>query len=180
MGFNTKSIEFNLIVAFDKNRGIGLHGDLPWRIPEEIKHFKNVTTTTEGSEMQNAVIMGRKTWDSIPEKFRPLSNRKNIIVTKSNPSLPGGVLKADSLSGAIWLAALFQTSIERIFVIGGASIYEQAIKMPNCRYIYATEINKAYDCDVFFPKFLDKYKFKFSMLPNNSNYTHCLYERKSE
>ena len=74
-------IKFSLVVAMDEERGIGKQGTLAWRLPADLKHFKEITTEVKDMKKQNAVIMGRKTWESLPEKFRPLPQRLNIVVT---------------------------------------------------------------------------------------------------
>lgn len=93
-----------IIVAATKSNGIGLNGQLPWRLPKEIKYFAQVTSNApEGT--QNAVIMGRNTWESIPKKFRPLPNRLNVVIT-SNPDYALYVYSLKSLftftHGNIW------------------------------------------------------------------------------
>ena len=82
-------MKFNLIVAAcGKSLGIGFNGELPWRLKSEMKHFASTTSTTKDPTKKNAVIMGRKTWESIPAKFRPLKNRFNIVLSrKSNYEL---------------------------------------------------------------------------------------------
>ena len=78
-------MKFNLIVAVcGKSFGIGNNGQLPWRLKSEMKHFASTTTTTKDTSKRNAVIMGRKTWDSIPRKFRPLKNRLNLVLSRQN------------------------------------------------------------------------------------------------
>ena len=83
-------MKFNLIVAVcGKSMGIGNKGQLPWRLKSEMKHFASTTTTTKDPSKRNAVIMGRKTWESIPIKFRPLKNRLNLVLSRQNDfSLP--------------------------------------------------------------------------------------------
>lgn len=73
---------FSVIVAAAPNRGIGRGGELPWRLPGDMAFFKKTTTAASSDALRNAVIMGRKTWDSIPAKFRPLGARLNVIVTR--------------------------------------------------------------------------------------------------
>ena len=86
-------IPFSLIVAMDSQNGIGKNGQLPWHLPADLKHFKEITCTVRDPKKQNVVLMGRKTWDSIPEKFRPLPGRINVVLTR-HPDLkfPLGVL----------------------------------------------------------------------------------------
>jgi len=139
---------FSIIVAMDQNRGIGKGGKLPWSIPDDMKYFKKVTTATEEPSKCNAVIMGRITWESIPDKFRPLKGRVNIVITRNkNFVLPQGVKKAESLTDAL---KLIDDTVESVFVIGGGQIYHEAIQMPECRTICSTEIDDAFDCDVVF------------------------------
>jgi dihydrofolate reductase len=78
-----QNIKLNLIVAMcNSNLGIGINGEIPWRLPTDMKHFASVTTFTEDKKKINAVIMGRLTWLSIPKKFRPMPNRLNVIILK--------------------------------------------------------------------------------------------------
>jgi len=132
---------FHIIAAMDLNRGIGKNNDLAWRLKGDMKHFKETTT---GS----SVIMGRKTWESLPEAFRPLPNRENIVLTR-NPdySLPDGVVLAGSLDEALQLA-----SEDYIYVIGGATLYAEAIQHKDCKGMSITLVNGEFDCDAFFPE----------------------------
>ncbi len=154
-------ISFSVIVAIDLQGGIGKAGSLPWHLPGDMKHFKTLTTKTNIPQKQNLVIMGRKTWDSIPQRFRPLPDRLNLVLTrKQNPDFPSNVLFADSLEKGL---KLVQTSrhkekIADIFVIGGEQIFEVALKMPACKKLYLTQIEYTFDCDTFFPKFEQQFK----------------------
>jgi len=132
---------FSLVVATDRNRGIGVGGKLPWRLREDMRHFRELTT---GSD--NSVIMGRKTWESIPDKFRPLPGRRNVVMTKNgNYKVPDGVWISASLDGALAVQA------SNIFVIGGAEVYAEAIDHPGCKDMYLTRVQGEYECDTFFP-----------------------------
>src|SRR3989338_1802540 len=111
---------FNIVVAMDQNRGIGLDGKLPWHLKCDLRHFKEITTKTRDKNKRNAVIMGRKTWDSLPVRFRPLPDRVNVVITR-NTSLefPQGVSRADRLDQALELltkGALSKT-VEGVYVI---------------------------------------------------------------
>jgi len=75
---------FSLVVAATQRGGIGLNNSIPWKLSTDMKFFKKVTSTTTDASKLNAVIMGRKTWDSIPQKFRPLPGRLNIVLTRSS------------------------------------------------------------------------------------------------
>lgn len=136
-------MDFTIIAAIDANRGIGVNNTLPWHLPSDLKHFKE---TTDGG----TVIMGRKTWESIPEKFRPFKNRLNIVIsTQSNLNLPEGVLLANSLDQALEMAH------EQAFVIGGAQLFAHAIVHENCQRIILTLIANDFTCDAFFPQIPD-------------------------
>lgn len=131
----------------DEARGIGRDGDLAWRIPADLKWFRAVTVGAGGQ----SVIMGRKTWDSIPGKFRPLPERHNLVLSRSRElELPDGVELAACLDSALTLAQSRQAAI---FVIGGGTIYAEAIQHPRCRRIYLTEVQGSFDCDTFLPAF---------------------------
>lgn len=124
----------SLIVATDRNRGIGINNTLPWRLPEDLAFFKR---TTSG----HPIIMGRKTFDSIG---RPLPNRRNIVVTRNAGWTKEGVERAGSLEEAVRIAGDGE-----VFVIGGAQIYVDAINVAD--KLIVTEIDAVYDCDAFFP-----------------------------
>ncbi len=126
--------QLTLIVAVDRNNGIGVNNTLPWRLPEDLAFFKK---TTSG----HAIIMGRKTFDSIG---RPLPNRRNIVVTRNPGWAHAGVERAASLEEATRIAGEGE-----VFVIGGAQIYTDAIRVAD--KLIVTEIGATYDCDAFFP-----------------------------
>lgn len=123
-----------LIVATDRNGGIGINNTLPWRLPEDLAFFKR---TTSG----HAIIMGRKTFDSIG---RPLPNRRNIVVSRNPGWSHDGTERAGSLAEAVQLAGAGE-----VFVIGGAQIYVDAVVLAD--KLIVTEIAAIYDCDAFFP-----------------------------
>ncbi len=141
---------FSIIVAFDSNRGIGKNGQLAWHLPLDLKHFKDITGALKDPSKKNAVIMGRKTWETLPQKFRPLPGRVNVVLSKKGLlNLPSGVLSCHSLDEA--LDELSQPVIENVFVIGGEQIYAHAIDHPLCQKLYVTHIEGQYGCDAFFP-----------------------------
>ncbi len=155
-------IPFNIIVAVDENSGIGKGGKLPWHLSADLKHFKAITTKTTSPGKKNAVIMGRKTWDSLPEKFQPLPGRINIVLSRNEAlSLPDGVLKAESLEKAINLVQdSLKDAVEEVFVIGGAEVFCAAIgASDSAKKIYVTRILKNFHCDTVLPKhFLSNFK----------------------
>lgn len=127
------------IVAVDNNWGIGYKGNLLESIPNDLKHFKEITTN-------GIVIMGRKTWDSLPKK--PLPNRMNIVIT-SKPIGKSNGAYFWSLEQTIGFIQLHHEERE-IFIIGGGQIYEKLF--PFCRKVYLTKILKEYkDVDTYFP-----------------------------
>jgi dihydrofolate reductase len=143
--------QFACVVAADDLRGIGDGGDLPWpRLRGDLAHFRRLTTETRDGARQNAVIMGRVTWASIPERFRPLPGRINIIVSRA-VTVNDGVVVAPGLNQA--LAAGCALGAESLFVVGGAQLYAAAILDARCRAIYYTRISGSYACDRFFPPF---------------------------
>lgn len=152
---------FSIVVAMDQNRGIGRDGKLPWHFKCDLRHFKEVTTKTRDKTRRNAVIMGRKTWDSLPAQFRPLPDRVNIVITRNdNLKFPRGVLRASGLEQALELLTkgTLSNTVEAVYVIGGAQIFEQAIARKECRKIYLTQILHSFGCDTFFPPFADHFQ----------------------
>jgi dihydrofolate reductase len=123
-----------LVVAIDARRGIGIDNQLPWRLPEDLAHFKRVTTG-------HPIIMGRKTFDSIG---RPLPNRRNIVVTHNPEWRHDGVDAVTSLADAIALAGG-----ERACIIGGAQIFNESMHIAD--ELIVTEIAHTFNCDTFFP-----------------------------
>uniref|UniRef100_A0A7S2S702 Bifunctional dihydrofolate reductase-thymidylate synthase n=1 Tax=Eucampia antarctica TaxID=49252 RepID=A0A7S2S702_9STRA len=147
-----------IVAAATTSRGIGIGGKLPWRLSDDMAHFKHVTCTPPNIGQTNAVIMGRKTWDSIPAKFRPLDNRTNVILTRdpSKVTLPESaehILVVTSLEEATEkLAAL--NSLGDIFVIGGGEVYNKAIETGLVKRVIYTEVLDVPDdsnFDTFFP-----------------------------
>jgi len=127
-----------LIWAMAKNRVIGKDGDLPWRLPEDLKHFRRNT-------VGHAVIMGRKTWDSLG---RPLGRRRNIVVSRTLTEAPAGAELAGSLDDAI---ALARQTDEEPRIIGGAQLYAAAL--PQATELIVTELDDEHDGDTVFPEF---------------------------
>lgn len=126
----------SIIVAIDEKWLIGKKGGLPWRLPADLKHFKDLTTG-------HTVIMGRKTYDSIA---KPLPNRINIVVSRTNDLNIPGCITVRSLKEALAAAP----DNQEIFVMGGAEIYDQFL--PLAQKLYLTQIHHQFDGDIFFPK----------------------------
>lgn len=138
----------SLIAALSNNRVIGKNNDLPWRLPDDMKYFMQ---TTKG----HCVIMGRKNYDSLPVKFRPLPDRINIVITRQKNFEAPGCHVVHSLEEALNIATLQLE--EEVFIIGGAEIYRQALPLAHC--LFLTEINADIEGDTFFPVF-DKAKYR--------------------
>jgi dihydrofolate reductase len=129
----------HLIYARAANGVIGRKGTMPWHLPEDLAHFKRTT-------LGCPVIMGRKTWDSLPPRFRPLPGRANIVVTRDAAWTAEGALVAHSLEAA---RALCPPDSDA-WVIGGAQIYAQAL--PLASQVVVTEINQVFEGDAFAPE----------------------------
>ena len=117
-----------IVAALKPSLGIGNNGKMPWRLRKEIRYFKDVTSKTTVENSRNAVIMGRKTWESIPVKFRPLPDRLNIILSRSyeNEIIDENIIHANSVESSL----SFMSNIDRVFIIGGAEIYNDLINNP--------------------------------------------------
>jgi len=142
------------IVAIDEENGIGKDNDLVWDLPEDLKHFQTITQKTEDPKKTNMVIMGRNTWESIPEKHRPLKNRVNVVLSRNAQYKAEGAQTATSIDDAI---ATINEKIEKIFIIGGASIYAHSINREDLTGLYITKIEKTYDCDTFYPEIPERF-----------------------
>lgn len=142
---------FDIVVAMDQKNGIGKNNQLAWTLPPDMAHFKEITTQTRDPKKINAVVMGRTTWESLPERFRPLPNRLNIVLTtRVDWVLPQGVLLSGNFP-EVFERLEARSDVESVFVIGGASVYAQAVKTSACRRIYLTRIFQDFTCDTFFP-----------------------------
>lgn len=149
--------KFDIVVAADLNRCIGKNGTLPWRLPGDMRNFRELTTKSIKPGIQNAVIMGRKTWESLPPKMRPLPERLNVVLTRQGDyDLPEGVIKAASLGAA--LEFLSTIDINRIFVLGGGEVYAEALLHTDCDAIYLTEVHGSFECDTYFPEFKNEFQ----------------------
>jgi len=128
----------HMIYARARNGVIGNLGQLPWHLPEDLAHFKRTT-------LGQPVVMGRVTWESLPEKFRPLPGRSNVVVSRQTSFSAAGAQLASSLEAAM---ALFPTT-EIIWLIGGAQLYAQGLSIAS--QIVVTEIDADYEGDAFAP-----------------------------
>ncbi|KAF8943192.1 hypothetical protein BGZ47_005691 [Haplosporangium gracile] len=188
---------FSIVVAADRAMGIGKNGGLPWRLRKDMALFAKITSkVVQGGQdatgelthqtRVNACIMGRKTWESIPRKFRPLTNRFNVIVSrdphylddkpeKSNPL----VALATSFEAALDLVASLQSpssssppisssvQVARTFLIGGAQLYNEGVRSKDCAHIFLTRIDATVDCDTFFPEISPS---EYQLLPSTQSH----------
>ena len=126
-----------IVAAMDEEKAIGKDGEIPWHYSEDLKHFKEKTTG-------HSVLMGRKTYESLPEDFRPLPGRENIVLTRSDPNLDESVEIVNSLAEAYQ-----EAENEKLFIAGGASVYEQTLREADKMIL--THIPGTHDGDTFFP-----------------------------
>eukprot|EP00112_Aurelia_sp_Birch-Aquarium-sp1_P006773 Seg1740.7 transcript_id=Seg1740.7/GoldUCD/mRNA.D3Y31 product="Dihydrofolate reductase" protein_id=Seg1740.7/GoldUCD/D3Y31 len=148
------------VAAMDVKRGIGKNNNLPWRLRNEMNYFTKITTTVKNPGMKNVALMGRKTWESIPPKYKPLANRINVVLSKTLNNVPDGVIVMPCLDDAVQhISKTLANEVETIFVVGGAGVYEETIKSKFCDRIYLTHVMEEFDCDTFFPEF-DEQIFK--------------------
>lgn len=140
---------FDVVLAADLAWGIGKANALPWpKLRGDLQHFKRLTTAvSDGSTRINAVVMGRKTWESKEVAGRPLPKRRNIVVSRAELSVPAGVVAVSSLGDALAVDG----GIETHFVVGGAILLQAALDRGDLRYVYLTRIEQAFDCDVKIP-----------------------------
>jgi dihydrofolate reductase len=177
----------NVVVAADRNRGIGKGGSIPWKLKGDMRFFRELTACPDrllvharyrldaghrdkrafawdelalgvgpsaklpepGPEARNAVIMGRKTWASLPDAYRPLPGRLNEVLSRALPSGDAGTHRVwPNLDNALAFLKV-DPSVKNVFVIGGGEIYAQALAHPDCARIYLTEIDGVFDCDTF-------------------------------
>ncbi|WP_224335560.1 dihydrofolate reductase [Haloprofundus halobius] len=151
-------MEFSLIAAIAANGVIGVDGDMPWHYPEDLQHFKETTTG-------HPVVMGRRTYESIARQLGgPLPGRTNIVLSRGEMDLPEGAVQADSIDAALAAAreAVGENGTENrhggddendetVFVVGGATVYEQFL--PHADRLVLTEIHEAFEGDTEFPTF---------------------------
>ncbi|MEM6815002.1 MAG: dihydrofolate reductase [Bacteroidota bacterium] len=132
----------SMIAAMGKNRVIGKDNDLPWHLPNDFKYFQQ---TTKGHH----VIMGRKNWESLPHKFRPLPQRTNLVITKQHDYHANGATIIHSLEEGVAVAE--KNNEKELFIIGGGEIYRIGLEITD--KIYLTEIEGIFDGLVTFPEF---------------------------
>ncbi|XP_061386277.1 dihydrofolate reductase, partial [Musca vetustissima] len=156
-------LKFSLIVAVCENFGIGLKGDLPWRLKSELKYFSNTTKRVRDPSKRNVVIMGRRTYFGVPESKRPLAERLNIVLstTLKPADLPSSVLLYPNLEAAMKFLETddeMKKQIETVWIVGGSGVYAEAMASERCHRLYLTKIHATFECDTFFPSIPDDFK----------------------
>lgn len=146
-GMSPRPLIVSIVACLMPEMGIGYRGKLPWRLKQEMAYFREVTSNTFEQGRRNAVIMGRKTWESIPPKFRPLPDRVNVVISRqhqealapASTSQDASLWLSNSLEQCIELLPQLVPNLERIYVIGGAEIYSQSVAL--CDALLITEIS---------------------------------------
>lgn len=135
-------VKIKLIVAMDLDHGIGKNNDLMWHLPSDMRFFKETT-------LNQIVVMGRKNFESIPEKFRPLPNRENVILTRQQDFEAEHCLIFHSVREMV---LYYQNEKSRtVFIIGGGQIYKEALELDIIDEMLITHVNHRFDADTFFP-----------------------------
>tara|TARA_Y100000591_G_C21799585_1_gene681309 strand:- start:1057 stop:1605 length:549 start_codon:yes stop_codon:yes gene_type:complete len=176
-------MKVNIIVAYCKNKGIGIKNELPWKIKEDLAKFRKLTI----GQGNNAVIMGRKTWQSL--NISCLKTRDNLIMSSSlniDKKIDNNYVKSFE-NYDILKQFLIEKQYDEVWIIGGEKIYDYFLNnndnILNVSKIFVTYIDKKFDCDTFFPE-IDLKKFKFISKEvfktnNDLNLFNCIYERSS-
>jgi dihydrofolate reductase len=157
----------SLVVAYARNGVIGRDGELPWHLPSDMRHFRELTTG-------GTVVMGRKTYGSIPEKFRPLPGRRNLVLSRD------GAFRAPGAEVFASLPAALDACGRDCFVIGGAATYAEALSQ--AARVYATEIAEEVEGDTSFPALSEDEWAPVSsgepIAENGHSFRICIYERR--
>lgn len=141
-------MKVSLIVAVAANGVIGKDNDLIWHLPKDMRFFRDTTTG-------HHVIMGRKNFESIPQKYRPLPNRTNVVITRKNNYQAAGSVVVNSLQGALEIAK--RNKDDEPFIIGGGQIYKLALEANLVDKIYLTKLHQDFEGDTFFPELSSKW-----------------------
>lgn len=156
-------MKYCMIVATDKYNGIGKNQSIPWHISEDLKYFSKLTK----GDGKNAVVMGRKTYESIG---KPLPKRLNIVITSQNYTSSENCIFTD-INSICGICA--DRNIETVWIIGGASLYQEYL--PRVDELYITLIDEEYDCDTFFPNNYESYFDKSEIIKENNKIIYKKY-----
>ena len=159
----------SILVAFAGNGVIGRDGALPWHLPTDMRRFRELTS-------ERAVVMGRRTFESLPDRFRPLPNRRNLVLSSNRDWRPPGAEVFSDLADAI------AACDGDCFVIGGEQAYREALSI--AERVYATEVEGEIDGDAFFPGLAEREWRRVQqserVVENDHGFTFCVYERALE
>jgi dihydrofolate reductase len=163
----------SLVVAYARNGVIGRDGDLPWHLPSDLRHFRELTAG-------GTVLMGRKTYESIPDRFRPLPGRRNLVLSRTPGYAPPGAEVFGDLDDAL-RAAAGEGDVAECFVIGGGTTYAEVL--PRAGRVYATEVDAEVEGDTVFPA-LDAAQWACvragePIAENDHRFTIRVYERRA-
>jgi dihydrofolate reductase len=161
-----KKLKYSHIVACSKNRVIGVNGSLPWRLPNDLKKFKELT-------LGHIIVMGRKTFDSIK---KPLPGRKSIVLSKQELASPDGVLQARSFEEVFVLCENLKEYGEEVFIIGGGEIYKQSLQFVDT--VYLTEVQTVTEGDTYYPELTDFKVFESSFFDDTVPSVYKVFKRK--
>lgn len=153
---------FSIIVAADDKYWIWKSWDLIWHIPSDLKYFKKITSEVSDTNKKNALIMWRTTWESIPEKYRPLPWRLNCVLSSREMNLPIEVLKFSEFNFCLWALSKID-EVKNIFVIWWAQLYNSVADSEYLDTIYFTKVFWDFSCDVFIEKIwklIESWKFE--------------------
>ena len=156
-------MKVSLIVAVAENGVIGKDNDLIWNLPNDMRFFKETTTG-------HHVIMGRKNFESIPHKYRPLPNRTNIVITRQSDYIAEGCIVVHSAEEALDVAK--KNGEEEAFIIGGGQIYIIALEKDLVDKIYITKVHHSFDGDTFLPELSNKWREE-SKIINKADEKHA-------
>ncbi|KAK9478457.1 dihydrofolate reductase-like domain-containing protein [Lipomyces japonicus] len=165
-----------VVAATHASLGIGRAGTLPWKLPTDMAFFKHVTSAPHHHDEDEhdhdlrpnpVVIMGRKSWDSIPARFRPLRDRTNVVLSRTVTNFGQGVLAFSSLSKA--LAGLSHQQEQVIYIIGGAQVYEQALSLPQVTRIFLTVVYDESESDNKYDTFLPEFRHSGQWVQKSHN-----------
>jgi len=174
--------EVYIIVATDSKLGIGKDGTLPWNLKNELKYFSKITKTTDDPAKQNLVIMGWNTWESLPEEYRPLPDRKNLVLTQHHVGHchVNRIPYVENFDAALD-KGFSDKDVEKIFIIGGGKVFTRAMRSAYLTGIYLTKIEGNFNCDTKFPE-IPKDRFeaeeKGSEKDGKISYKYLFYKRK--
>ncbi|XP_032675586.1 dihydrofolate reductase isoform X1 [Odontomachus brunneus] len=149
--------KLELIAAACENMGIGIKGNLPWRLKTEMEYFTRMTTKTKDNNKKNVVLMGRRTWDCLPKKYKPLKDRINIVLTSQSVDYGDKAIVCESMLDALETIADMKSKVEKVWVIGGSRVYKEAMESPYFNRLYLTRVRKNFECDTFFPPIPDNF-----------------------